>query len=304
MGKDYDVVIAGDVYCDLVFTGLPRLPVLGEELFSADFDMVPGGTFITATTLHRLGLKVGLFCHMGSDPFSRFTVSVMEEEGLDLSLVQRFDYPIRTVTVSMSFEEDRSFVSFTDPRPLEPAPADILAACRFRHIHVHWLGQLWDEPGLIELGRMQGASISLDCQCCPDVMARPDVSEKLGLVDVFMPNQVEALQVTGESGPEDALRRLATWTPTAIVKLGAAGVIAHHEGKRYQVPAMPVNVVDTTGAGDAFAGGFIYGMLSGIPFEDALRAGIVCGSLSATARGGSTNVPRLPELEKRMAKGW
>src|SRR5439155_723878 len=249
MGERYDVVIAGDVYCDLVFTGLPRLPVLGEELFAADFDMMPGGVFITATTLHRLGLRVGLFCHVGNDPFSRFTVSAMEEEGLDLSLVQRSDYPMRTLTVSMSFAEDRSFVSFTDPRPLDPSPADLLAASRFRHIHVHWLGQLWDEPGLIELGRTQGASISLDCQCCPEVMARPDVSEKLGLVDVFMPNQVEALQVTGEPDPEVALRKLASWTPTAIVKLGAAGVIACHEGRRYQVAAMPVNVVDTTGAG-------------------------------------------------------
>src|SRR5437868_3934658 len=197
MDKKYDVVIAGDVYCDLVFTGLPRLRVLGEELFSTDFDMMPGGVFITAMTLHRLGMKVGLFCDMGNDPFSRFTMAAMEEEGLDTALVQRFDRPVRTLTISVSFPEDRSFISFTDPRPLGPSPAETLAACRFRHLHVHWLGQLWDEPGLIELARRQGASVSLDCQCCPEMMARPDVSEKLGLVDIFMPNQVEALQITG-----------------------------------------------------------------------------------------------------------
>src|SRR4051812_20994041 len=138
MSKIYDVVIAGDVYCDLVFTGLPRLPVLGEELFATDFDIIPGGVFITATTLHRLGLKVGLFCHMGTDPFSRFTMSAMEEEGLDLALVQKVNHPMRTLTASMSFKEDRSFISFADPRPLEPSPAVALAACRFRHIHVHW----------------------------------------------------------------------------------------------------------------------------------------------------------------------
>src|SRR5947207_13082353 len=101
MGREYDVVIAGDVYWDLVFTGLPRLPVLGEELFAADFDMMAGGVFITATTLHRLGLKVGLFCHVGNDPFSRFTVSAMEDEGLDQSFVLSGDYLNLTHTDSM-----------------------------------------------------------------------------------------------------------------------------------------------------------------------------------------------------------
>jgi sugar/nucleoside kinase (ribokinase family) len=304
MDKIYDVVIAGDVYCDLVFTGLPRLPVLGEELFAADFDIMPGGVFTTAATMHRLGLKVGLFCHTGNDPFSRFTMSAMEEEGLDMTLVQRVDRPMRTLSASMSFAEDRSFISFADPRQLEPGPASMLAECRFRHIHVHWLGQLWEHPGLIELARRQGAGVSLDCQCCPDVMARPDVFAKLGLVDTFMPNQVEALQITGVQDPEEALRKLAGWTRTVIVKLGPAGAIACYEGRRYEIAAMPVEVVDTTGAGDAFAAGVMYGMLSGMPFEDALKAGTICGGLSATARGGATNVPRRKELEEWMAKGW
>ncbi|MFL5734378.1 MAG: carbohydrate kinase family protein [Chloroflexia bacterium] len=302
--KSYDVVIAGDVYCDLVFTGLPRLPMLGEELFATDFDVLPGGVFTTAATLHRLGLKVGLLCHTGNDPFSRVTIEAMEEEGLDLSLVQKVDRPMRTLTVAMSFREDRSFVSFADPRQLEPSPAEVLSAYRFRHLHVHWLGQLWDEPGLIELAREKGAGVSLDCQCCPEVMARADVPEKMGLVDVFLPNQVEALQVTGEADPEEALKKLAGWTQTVVVKLGAAGVIACHQGKHYQVAAMPVEVVDTTGAGDAFAGGFICGVLSGLPFEEALRAGAVCGGLSASARGGATKVPRLEELKARMVEGW
>jgi sugar/nucleoside kinase (ribokinase family) len=304
MDKKYDVVIAGDVYCDLVFTGLPRLPVLGEELFSADFDMLAGGVFTTAVTLHRLGMSIGLFCHVGNDPFSRFTLEAMEEEGLDTALVQKFDRPMRTLTASMSFAEDRSFVSFADPRPLEPSPAETLAACRFRHLHVSWLGQLWDQPGLVEVARKQGASISLDCQCCPEVMARPDVSGKLGLVDIFMPNMVEALQITGAEDPEAALRKLAGWTRSAIVKLGSAGVIACREGTRYELAAMPVDVADTTGAGDAFAGGVMFGMLSGMSFEDAIRAGTICGGLSASARGGATRVPRRAELEELMAKGW
>lgn len=301
MQEQYDVVIAGDVYCDLIFTGLPRMPLSGEELFSTDFDMTAGGVFITAVTLRRLGMRVGLFTHVGNDPFSRFVLEALQEEDIDLALVQHVDHSVRTITASFSFADDRNFVSFADPRPPEPTPAQALSRCRFRHIHIHWLGQLWEEPGLLQLAKEQGATISLDCQCCPEAMARHDVPEKLAQVDVFMPNRAEALQVTGTGDPEEALRKLAAWSPTAIVKLGQEGAIAMREGRLHRFPAMPATVVDTTGAGDAFAGGYLFGMLSGMPFEDAMRAATICGSLSVTARGGATNVPRLPQLRELMA---
>ena len=67
---EYDVVIAGDVYCDLIFTGLDTLPRLGEELFARAFEMMPGGVFITGAALARLGLRVGICCWLGDDPFS------------------------------------------------------------------------------------------------------------------------------------------------------------------------------------------------------------------------------------------
>lgn len=302
MNKAYDVVIAGDVFCDLVFTGLPRMPILGEEIYATDFDMTAGGPFITAVTLRRLGMHVALFCHLGIDFFSRFVLERMEEEDLDTSFVQRYDYPLRTVTAAMSFREDRSFITFTDPRPTEPTPAQALADVSFRHLHVHFLGQLWEQPGLLELARAKGASVSLDSQCCPEFMDLHDVPDKLASVDYFVPNEVEALQITGATTPERALEKLAAWTSTPIIKLGGKGAIASHEGRQYDVPALPVEVVDTTGAGDAFAGGLIYGVLSGLSFEDTLRAASICGGLSTTARGGATRVPRLEELQARLGE--
>src|SRR3954470_16807850 len=98
MNKTFDVVIAGDIFCDLICTGLPRLPETGEELFSTGFSMTPGGIYNTAVTLRRLGLNVGTFCYMGDDPFSRFLLDSMQAEDLDLSLVQHLDYPLRTLT--------------------------------------------------------------------------------------------------------------------------------------------------------------------------------------------------------------
>jgi sugar/nucleoside kinase (ribokinase family) len=299
MNKTYDVVIAGEVFCDLIFTGLPRLPEPGEELYSIGFDMVPGGIYTTAVTLRRLGLEVGMFTRLGNDPFSRYLLESMQAEDIDLSLVQRLDHPLRTLTVAASFEHDRSFISFADARPPGPTPAQAVQGHPFRHVHIHSLGQLWDAPELVERARMQGAGVSLDCQCCPDVMVRPDVQEKIGLADVFMPNQREAQLLTNTDNPEDALWKLAEWVPTAIVKMGKQGSIAVHEGLHYTFPALQVDVVDTTGAGDAFAGGFMYGLLTGLPFEECVRVASVCGALSTTARGGASRVPRNAELD-----GW
>jgi len=302
MGNKYDVVIAGNVFCDLIFTGLPRMPLPGEELYSTDFDMTAGSVFITAATLRRLGMKVGLFCHVGNDPLSAFILGELEREDIGLDLVQRHNHRIRTITAAISFAHDRSFVSFTDPTPVGPKSIETLTGHDFRHLHIHWLGQLWEEPELVTLARERGASISLDCGCCPDVMARPDVPEHVGQVDVFMPNRSEALQVTRTDDPEDALSIISGWVPTAVVKVGGAGAIAVHEGKHYSFPALPVEALDTTGAGDAFAGGYLYGLLSGLSFEDSMKAATICGGLSVTARGGATNVPRLPELKEWMGK--
>lgn len=102
MSDEFDVVMAGEVFADLIFTGLPRIPELGEELYATDFAMVPGGIFITAATLSRLGMRVGLYCHIGNDPLSRFVLAEMEKENLDLSLVRRVDHPMWRVSVAMS----------------------------------------------------------------------------------------------------------------------------------------------------------------------------------------------------------
>jgi len=304
MSTNYDVIIAGEVFCDLIFTGLPTMPRLGEELYAAGFDMVVGGTFITAVTLHRLGVRVGLVTHLGNDPTSRFVLGEMENEGLDMSLVNRVDRPLRTVTAALSFAEDRAFVTYADPRPEEPTPAQALSGVHFKHLHIHYLGQLWEHPQLVELAREHGATISLDSQHCPEVMSRPDLAEKLAEVDTFMPNRTEALQIAGTEDEEVAIAALSQLTPTVIVKLGERGAIALHRGERFKMPALPVQAVDTTGAGDAFAGGYIFGLLTRLPFSGRLKTATICGGLSTTARGGATHAPRLPELQEWMGKEW
>ncbi|MCJ7532966.1 MAG: carbohydrate kinase family protein, partial [Anaerolineales bacterium] len=81
--KRYDIIVAGDYFVDLVFTGLPKLPELGEEVFGTGFEMLPGGSYNTVVAMHRLGLKVGWAADFGNDRFSRFVLDYAENEKLD-----------------------------------------------------------------------------------------------------------------------------------------------------------------------------------------------------------------------------
>ena len=112
----------------------------------------------------------------------------------------------------------------------------------------------------------------------------------LGYVDVFAPNETEALQLTGETAVSDALTKLAAIVPTAVIKLGAKGAIAQRGSEIITIPPIAVTPVDTTGAGDSFNAGFIYGLLQDASLADCLRYGNIVGGLSTTQAGGTAGL--------------
>ena len=299
MPGDYDVLLWGVFFCDLIFTGLPQVPRLGAEVFSADFSMTPGGPFTTTVAMHRLGLRVGWMCDFGDDVFSQFVLAAAKREGIDNSLFQIHPFPVRRVSAAFSFSHDRGFVSFMDDVPQTSAVPLIerhSPRCLFLP-HLHY-GEMYAD--LFACAHAQGAVIFMDCQSTDATLDAPGVVDALRAVDVFAPNEVEALQLTGAATVERALARLAELTPLVIVKLGAEGAIARLDGGVVQVPAIPVEVVDTTGAGDCFNAGFLYGYLRGAPLETCLRAGNICGGLSTTAVGGRAAAPTAAQVEEYL----
>src|SRR5215217_2964530 len=124
MTHDYDVLLLGDYFCDLIFTGLPEMPRLGAEVYGSAFDMVPGAAYTTAVALRRLDLRVGWSCDFGDDFFSQFVLDAARREGLDSSLFHLHSGPVRRVTAAMSFPHERAFVSFADQlESSSPIPA-------------------------------------------------------------------------------------------------------------------------------------------------------------------------------------
>src|SRR5829696_7285229 len=95
---NFDVLLVGDYWYDLIYTDLPRLPELGRELYAGGFDNVAGGPFNYAVALHRLGVRVGWAADFGNDLFSRMVLEAARNEGLDAALFQHHDRPYRRVT--------------------------------------------------------------------------------------------------------------------------------------------------------------------------------------------------------------
>ena len=299
MSGRYDILLWGIYFCDLIFTGLPEVPRLGAEIFGTNFDMTPGGPFTTSVAMRRLGLRVGWMCDFGDDFFSQFILEAARQEGIDDSLFQIHPFPVRRVSAVFSFAHDRGFVSFMDDVE-QTSPIPLIEryrpGCLFLP-HLHY-GERY--TALFAAARRHGTIVFMDCQGTEATLKTPGVVEALRSADIFAPNQTEALQLTGAAKVEEALARLAELTPLVIIKLGGEGAIAQLDGQVVHAPAIEVNVVDTTGAGDCFNAGFLYGYLRGRPLETSLRLANVCGGLSTTAVGCRGSAPTAKQLEEYL----
>jgi sugar/nucleoside kinase (ribokinase family) len=284
----FDVLLHGDPFCDLTFSfaDRERLPPVGHEVFADSFAINPGGTFNISAALTRLGLRVGLKACLGTDIFSRYIGERMEACGLSSELISWTDIPKPVVTVGISFPHDRLFISYdtpgTGPRDSSAITVDELDRYQPRVLFSYG----GEEHATLREARRRGILVVLDTHWDADYLRSDYLRATLAEVDVAAPNLPEALEITGAANAESALDRLADWCPCAVIKMGPDGCLAACNGTRYHVPAMEITAVETTGAGDNFNAGLIYGMLRGYPFETALRCANVTGGLSTLISGG------------------
>ncbi len=286
--RTFDVLLHGDPFCDLTFsfTDRDRLPPVGHEVFADGFSINPGGSFNISAALTRLGLRVGLKARLGTDMFSRYIGERMESCGLSPALTAWTGAPKPVVTVGISFPHDRLFISYGTPEA-EPGASGGVTVEEIDRYQPRVLFTHGSEGvSLFREARSRGILVVLDTHWDVDYLRSEFLRTVLAEVDVAAPNLPEALEITGAADPETALDRLAAWCPFAVIKLGADGCIAESNGTRYRVPALDIKAVETTGAGDNFNAGLIYGMLQDYSVQTALRCANVTGGLSTLVPGG------------------
>ncbi|MCE7948220.1 MAG: carbohydrate kinase family protein [Chloroflexi bacterium CFX4] len=292
--KHYDILVPGSYFCDVIFTDLPRFPSLGTEIYCGGLEVVPGGVLNTVIALRRLGVYVGWIGTIGTDFFSRFVLEAAEREGVATDLLHRQDSPLRRLTVSLSTPEERAFVTYIDPTPSRAELAlDALSVATFERMHFTSLEWAAEVPLLLDACRARRVQVSMDCQYREGVtLATEGVRPVLERIDIFMPNLREARQLTGCTDLGEALAVLAEIVPLVVIKDGANGAYAQRGAETFHAPALTFEqVVDTTGAGDAFNAGFLAALMAGEALQGALAWGNFCGGMSTQAHGGSSAAP-------------
>ncbi|WP_114943072.1 carbohydrate kinase family protein [Microvirga calopogonii] len=283
------VLCLGRIYCDIIFTGLHDMPVLGRERFAQDVTVVAGGgAYITAAHLASLGRPSALLTRLGTDPLSRSLDPELEGSGIDLAFIERSRDAGPQPTVALVKDGERAFVSrragTSRPASLEKA----LASPGIAHLHIAEFATLKDNPNVIAMAKERGLTVSLD-PSWDDQLIRQDVGffETCAGVDVFLPNVEEGEALTGETSTDAILSVLQKHFPLVVLKRGEHGAVARQGSTRVSAEALPVTVIDTTGAGDAFNAGFLHSWLGTAEVEGSLEAGIKAGALSVQSPGGA-----------------
>lgn len=278
-----DVITAGELYIDLILSGLDRWPRPGEEALAEHFHRGPGGgAAITAIGLAKLGMRAGVAGAVGED--GAWLMETLQRNEVDTARILTIGGESTGITVAASNAEDRAFFTYAgaNRRLREATRATIIDAP-----HLHWAG-LVDH----DLFSRFGGTISLDVGFA---QANRETMDALPLVDLFFPNEVEAARMTGEREPETMLRAFQSAGARAVVlKMGERGAAMLVEHRLLHLAAPRVNTVETTGAGDCFDAGFLFGWLRGKGPEECLRLGNACGALSTRAPG----VAAFPDCEE------
>ena len=306
-GKE-GVAILGVFVADLAFRA-GRMPAMGETLFGSGFKMGPGGKGSNqAVAAARVGAKVTFVTKIGRDAFGDIALATWKSEGI-AAQVARSD--TEATGAAFIYVNDRSGENAIIVFPgaggaLTPADVDAAAdAIRGARVFVTQLEQPV-ATARHALGIARAAGVATVFNPAP---AAPVEDAVYPLCDYVVPNETEAAALTGLrlDSLNDARRAgdalLAKGVGTALITLGEKGALFHAHDRSLLVPAVRAGpVLETTGAGDAFVGGFAAALARGAEPLAATRFGCTVAGISVTRAGTAPSMPTLGEVEALMAR--
>jgi ribokinase len=305
------VLVLGSFVADVAFRA-SRLPAWGETLMGSNFALGPGGKGSNqAVAAARAGAQVKMACKLGDDPFGQLARKTWADAGIDASLTRNSDTATGAAAILIDEVRGENGIivvpgaCFTITTEELDAMAD---AIRAAHI---FLTQLEMPVEIVERGmkiaRDAGVTTILNPAPAPPA---PLPDSLLALADYVVPNESEAAILTGlpVETPEQAERAAAALQQrgarNVILTLGARGaLVCTEDGDSAIVDAFNAGpVVETTGAGDAFCGGFAAALAEDIPLLDAVRFGCATAGISVTRHGTAPSMPKREEIEAVLHK--
>lgn len=252
-----------------------------------------GSASNTISGLARLGVEVGFIGKVGKDEYGEFYSNDLKVNDVTPHLVVDSDKISGRCNVLISQDSERTMA--THLGVAATLSADELIPNLFDgYDMLHIEGYLVQNYDLILraalIAKEYGMSLSLDLASYNIVDENIDFLRDFiqKYVDIVFANEDESKALTGKS-PEEALSLIAGMASVAVVKVGEKGSLVAKGGERWHIPAIKVGVVDTTGAGDVFASGFLYGMSEKLPLDRCAAIGTLCASEVIKSVGAKIN---------------
>ena len=297
------IVVFGSLNADLVFP-VSALPREGETVACEAVLLMPGGKGANqAVAAARAGAEVRMAGCVGGDSFGDLLVGSLEEAGVGLDALERVAAPTGCAAVIVD-SEGRNQIAIAGGANLEAKASQVEDGVLGAGTTVLVQNEVRPEENR-ELARRAGAAgARVIFNAAP---AGPLDADMLRSVDYLLVNEIEASKAAkaaglGAAGPIGEARALArAFRMGCVVTMGGGGAYASLSGGEWQVDALPVEPVDTTGAGDAFAGVFAASLDAGLDAAAALHRASVAGSLACLTEGAQPSLPSAADIEQRLA---
>ncbi len=295
------IVVVGSVMVDLIAYADP-LPQAGQTVTGTAFEIGCGGKGANqALSAHRLGAHVTFVARVGTDTFGDISLANLSAQGIDASRVKRVGGAVTGVAPIWVTDDGNNRIIIV-PGANQAMSAEVvrteLATLSRADILICQL-EISDEAvaEALAIGAAAGATTVLN-----PAPARAQSVAMFNAADWVVPNEHEFEMLWGASPTDQEILAAATeWNCGLVVTLGAAGAAATNGVDIIRLRPPRVSVVDTTGAGDAFVGGFAVGLATGGSLPSAVELGNVCGALSTEARGTQSSFPTREMIEFRRS---
>lgn len=288
------IVVLGSANLDLVVRQ-PRLPRPGETMFGSDFTTVPGGKGLNqAVAAARAGGDVGFLGAVGRDPFGEQLRRSLRDDGVDTDGLVEVDAPTGTAHIAVLDGGENAIVVVSGANAAITTLDD---KAQRRIEDASYLVAQFERPQeLITEAFVVAHGLGIRTVLTPAPVAPIDPN-LLSLVDILVPNAQEACELAGVADETEAALKLSQTAGLVVMTRGGLGALVARDGEVVaEVPAREVVAVDTTGAGDTFAGVLVARLADGDELEAALAAATVAASISVTRQGATTSMPTWDEI--------
>ncbi|MFT4051003.1 MAG: ribokinase [Microbacterium sp.] len=292
------VVVLGSANLDLVVRQ-PRRAVPGETIFGSGFTTGPGGKGLNqAVACARAGAAVSFVGAVGRDDFGVRLRATMADEGIDASLVVTADEPTGVAAITVTDDAENSIVVV----PGANSHATLSAAERARIAEASFLVVQLERPVALVAEAMTCARAAGATTVLTPAPITEGVDDLLPLADILIPNEGEALALTGADDAETAACLLSRPAGTVIVTRGERGCLVARGGHVIRrVAAIPAAAADTTAAGDTFAGVVVAFLAEGADLDLALDAATAAAAIAVTRPGAVASMPARHEIAAAVA---